>query len=218
MMGVRLLVFVLCLKRTVCLASSTPPLRIASLNKNGGNVKYFDLVAEENTNPPSRKNGDGNDKTIRSIIKNPRFVVTTINRQMMTAIRTTFLPTGFPGKTPPGYLQFSMWSWIQDVSTQLRSVLATQKILEGVGVGVEGATALSALFNYLVRDGCGMAASKRLIDRFGFLPSSLPIAYSYYMLYLTFLSPFLQTFYLPMQHRLDFAQMLRDGEYLLTCP
>jgi hypothetical protein len=52
-----------------------------------------------------------------------------------------------------------MWSWIQDLSTQLRSVLATQRILEGVGVGREGATALSALFNYLVRDGFGMAAT-----------------------------------------------------------
>ena len=183
----RLLVFVLCLKRTVCLASSSPsaprlpldnnynkngdngnvndkitehsltPLRIASLNKNGGNVKYFDLVAEEDPNSPSRKNDK---KTIRSIIENPRFVVTTLRRQLITATRTTFLPIGFPDKTPPGYLQFSVWSWIQDVSTQLRSVLATQKILEGVGVGKEGATALSALFNYLIRDGCGMAASK----------------------------------------------------------
>jgi hypothetical protein len=52
-----------------------------------------------------------------------------------------------------------MFSWIQDTSTQLRSVLATQRVLEGVGVGREGATALSALMNYLVRDGCGMAAT-----------------------------------------------------------
>ncbi|OEU22743.1 DUF647-domain-containing protein, partial [Fragilariopsis cylindrus CCMP1102] len=65
---------------------------------------------------------------------------------------------GFPVKTPPGYLRYSLWSWIQDISTQLRSVLATQRILEGVGVGSSEATALSALFNYLVRDGCGMAA------------------------------------------------------------
>lgn len=52
-----------------------------------------------------------------------------------------------------------MCSWIQDLSTQLRSVLATQRVLEGVGVGREGATALSALMNFLVRDGCGMAAT-----------------------------------------------------------
>jgi Vitamin B6 photo-protection and homoeostasis len=80
-------------------------------------------------------------------------------QNIQSAIRSTFLPSGYPSKTPPGYLQYSMWSWIQDVSTQLRSVLATQRILEGVGVGRQGATALSALMNFLTRDGCGMIAT-----------------------------------------------------------
>eukprot|EP00536_Pseudo-nitzschia_multiseries_P006219 jgi/Psemu1/192669/e_gw1.130.125.1 len=169
----RLLVFVLCLRRTVCLASSsspsphrspnsdnnnnnngdTDPIRIASLNKNGGNVKYFDLVPEDAA-------VGKDERTILSRIQQqPGSVATALRRQLMPAIRTTFLPIGFPDKTPPGYLRFSVWSWVQDTSTQLRSVLATQKILEGVGVGKEGATALSALFNYLVRDGCGMFAN-----------------------------------------------------------
>jgi hypothetical protein len=52
-----------------------------------------------------------------------------------------------------------MWSCIQDMTTQLRGVLATQSVLAGVGVGQAGATTLSALFNYLVRDGCGMFAT-----------------------------------------------------------
>lgn len=47
----------------------------------------------------------------------------------------------------------------RDLSTQLRGVLATQRILEGVGVGRPGATALSAMLNFLVRDGFGMAAT-----------------------------------------------------------
>ncbi len=161
-MWARLLVLALCLRRTVCFASSSSPtprlpldndggesesLRIASLNKYGGNVKYFDLVVGE---------GKG---AMRYRMKNPRFGVKALGGKLVPALRTTFLPVGFPENTPNGYFQFCVWSWIQDVSTQLRSVLATQKILEGVGVGREGATALSALFNYLVRDGCGMAAS-----------------------------------------------------------
>lgn len=79
--------------------------------------------------------------------------------RLMDAIRTTFLPTGFPTQTRSGYLRYCIFSWIQDLSTQLRSVLATQRILEGVGVGRKGATALSALLNYLIRDGCGMMAT-----------------------------------------------------------
>lgn len=166
-MWARVLVLALCLRGTVCFASSSSPtprlpldddggenesLRIASLNKYGGNVKYFDFVVGSN-------GSDGGNGETRSRMKNPRFGVKALGGKLVPALRTTFLPVGFPEKTPTGYFRFCVWSWIQDVSTQLRSVLATQKILEGVGVGREGATALSALFNYLVRDGCGMAAS-----------------------------------------------------------
>ncbi|MGK3738621.1 MAG: hypothetical protein ACI90V_005468 [Bacillariaceae sp.] len=180
----RILIFVLCMKRTVCLASSSPsssfpPLRIVSLNKNGGNVKYFDLgstdtTEENNGNYPLRKKINDKKKTAS---------------YLTTVIRSTFLPNGFPIKTPPGYLRYSFWSWIQDISTQLRSVLATQRILEGVGVGSSEATALSALFNYLVRDGCGMAAGKEIdfIDRADHCLEGVVISASVYcyVLYLT---------------------------------
>jgi len=79
--------------------------------------------------------------------------------QVMIKIRSTFLPLGYPEKIPPGYLRFSIWSWVQDLTTQLRGIIATQRVLEGVGVGREGATALSASLNFIVRDGCGMASS-----------------------------------------------------------
>ena len=58
-----------------------------------------------------------------------------------------------------GYLKYILYDNIQDLSTSLRSVLATQRILEGVGVGRAGATALSATLNFIIRDGCGMVAS-----------------------------------------------------------
>ena len=80
-------------------------------------------------------------------------------QKLKSAITTTFLPTGYPKRTPEGYLSYSIWSWIQDLSTQLRGVLATQRVLEGVGVGREGATALSASLNFIVRDGFGMAST-----------------------------------------------------------
>lgn len=58
-----------------------------------------------------------------------------------------------------GYLRYVLYDNLQDLSTSLRSVLATQRILEGVGVGRAGATALSATLNFIIRDGCGMVAS-----------------------------------------------------------
>lgn len=80
-------------------------------------------------------------------------------KKLKSIIFTTFLPTGYPEKTPSGYLPYIMYSFIQDFTTELRSILATQKILEGVGVGRTGATALSATLNFIVRDGCGMIPS-----------------------------------------------------------
>ena len=80
----------------------------------------------------------------------------------VASLRSTFLPSGFPHKTPKNYLRYSLWNWIQDWSTQLRAVVATQRVLQGVGVGSADATALSALLNFLVRDGCGMVASLML--------------------------------------------------------
>ena len=79
--------------------------------------------------------------------------------KIRSAICSTFLPSGYPNQTPPGYLAYSMWSWAQDLTTQMRAVLATQRVLEGVGVGKEGATALSASLNFIFRDGCGMLAT-----------------------------------------------------------
>jgi len=95
------------------------------------------------------------------------------------ALRSTFLPSLPNGSQQKGddnmndntlhhridtlrstnYLRYIFYDNIQDLSTSLRSVLATQRILHGMGVGRSGATALSATINFLIRDGCGMAAS-----------------------------------------------------------
>ncbi|KAL3944783.1 MAG: hypothetical protein SGBAC_001154 [Bacillariaceae sp.] len=122
-------------------------LEIVSTNRNGGHTKAFHINAEGNPVVDQSSSSATAKRRIQGL------------QQINSAIRSTFLPSGYPTRTPPGYLQYSVWSWIQDLSTQLRSVLATQRVLEGVGVGREGATAISALMNYLIRDGCGMAAN-----------------------------------------------------------
>ena len=123
-------------------------IRLVSINKNGGNRKVFEWPGKQRDDNNPQRNHATSRLSLRSL-----------QQQVVSGLRSTFLPVGFPSTTPPGYLSYAAWSWIQDISTQLRSVIATQRILEGVGVGREGATALSALFNYLVRDGFGMAAT-----------------------------------------------------------
>ncbi|KAL7477435.1 hypothetical protein ACHAW6_003240 [Cyclotella cf. meneghiniana] len=97
-------------------------------------------------------------------------IFSSVLEHLQLLLRSTFLPT-IPisydaGQTSQltflmesGYLPFIFFDNLQDLTTSLRSVLATQRILEGVGVGRSGATALSATLNFLIRDGCGMVAS-----------------------------------------------------------
>ena len=123
--------------------------KIISTNKNGGRSHTFIIDPQRH----EIMNGDKSSGTQQ------QWNLHNLLQNIQSGFRSTFLPSGFPTKTPDGYLRYAVWSWIQDLSTQLRGVLATQRILEGVGVGREGATALSALLNFLVRDGCGMFAS-----------------------------------------------------------
>ncbi len=122
---------------------------------------HFDL----NDNQARSINGTNKyyqyEKRVKSKKINRLLLSTRFNpvQKLKSVITTTFLPTGYPKVTPHGYLSYSIWSWIQDLSTQLRGVIATQRVLEGVGVGREGATALSASLNFIVRDGCGMAST-----------------------------------------------------------
>jgi hypothetical protein len=125
---------------------------VISTNTNGGSFKIFELSDIDDMSSAAASSVQ-----VQSLGTAPSSSPN--QSKIVSALRSTFLPTGFPQRTPPGYLRYSVWSWVQDLSTQLRSVLATQRILEGVGVGREGATAISALFNYLVRDGFGMAAT-----------------------------------------------------------
>lgn len=125
---------------------------VVSRQKNGGHSRVF---------PQSKPNSNTSNTRLPTPlkVKNIGGLLKQGGQQVQSTLRSTFMPSGYPQKTPPGYLKYSIWSWIQDTSTQLRSVLATQRILEGVGVGREGATALSALMNFLARDGCGMIAT-----------------------------------------------------------
>ncbi|KAL7538020.1 hypothetical protein ACHAXR_008224 [Thalassiosira sp. AJA248-18] len=58
-----------------------------------------------------------------------------------------------------GYLRYILYENLQCLSTTLREVLVTQRILKGVGVGRPGATALAATLSFVIRDGCGIISS-----------------------------------------------------------
>jgi len=135
--------------------SSRSPSSIISKKANGGASKTFTFDVEI---------GPDNGTTSRDYRRMTNLLqraldISLLRNKIRSALCSTFLPSGYPHQTPPGYLSYSMWSWAQDLTTQMRAVLATQRVLEGVGAGKEGATALSASLNFIFRDGCGMLAT-----------------------------------------------------------
>jgi Vitamin B6 photo-protection and homoeostasis len=136
---------------------------VVSTHRNGGQATAYSFANRD-------EEGDGKDKpkgrwqrrrrNKRKDSKRPSSSAVASSTSLLgSVIKSTFLPTGYPDQIPSGYLNYVVHSVLQDVSTQLRSVLATQRILRGVGVGQPHATALSALLQFLLRDGCGMAGS-----------------------------------------------------------
>jgi hypothetical protein len=139
-----------------CLATNSPYQgpKVITSRKDEGHSTSCNFIFDQNRIIKEEKHKEQNQANVKQQISSLQII-----RRTKSAIKTTFLPSGFPQRTPKGYLSYSMWSWIQDLSTQLRGVLATQRVLEGIGVGREGATALSASLNFIVRDGCGMAST-----------------------------------------------------------
>ncbi|KAL3807804.1 hypothetical protein ACHAXA_004671 [Cyclostephanos tholiformis] len=148
---------------TTCHALSHTYGKIISRKSDGQYISYsIDDLDEDGLDRPIKKHGQ----------KKGLFGPSSALLRVRSALRTTFLPSLPSGQgedsngnyhldtlRSSGYISYILYDNIQDLSTSLRSVLATQRILEGVGVGRAGATALSATLNFLIRDGCGMAAS-----------------------------------------------------------
>ncbi len=88
--------------------------------------------------------------------RSPRVLSQDVWRRLRGAISATFLPAGYPTSVPQEYLAFQLWNVLQDLTSSLRSILATQKILEGMGVGRAGVTSLVATMQWMARDGASM--------------------------------------------------------------
>jgi hypothetical protein len=142
-----------------CLASDSSLHQPRIISRKNGISKQFSIDEYTRKRSPSSTTPTKTTSTPPTTRRAINIKDTLKWQEVKSIVKTTFLPIGFPEKTPHGYLSFSMWSWTQDISTQLRAILATQRVLEGVGVGREGATALSASINFIVRDGFGMAST-----------------------------------------------------------
>ena len=83
--------------------------------------------------------------------------LTTRRWSLKAAARDALVPST---TVAPEYAQYQAWHVAQDLSTQLRSTLATSAVFQGLGMGSgNAATALAATVAWLSRDASGMVAS-----------------------------------------------------------
>ncbi|CAI5735650.1 unnamed protein product [Hyaloperonospora brassicae] len=71
-------------------------------------------------------------------------------------LQEMFLPAGYPDSVSDDYVRFQLWDTTQAMCSYLRGVLATQSVLQSVGVGDDSATPLAAALRWVLRDGSGM--------------------------------------------------------------
>ncbi|MCO5555262.1 hypothetical protein L7F22_008806 [Adiantum nelumboides] len=77
-------------------------------------------------------------------------------RRFWASLTSAFLPEGYPDSVTSDYLGFQFWDTLQGLSTYIRSMLSTNALLSGIGVGKASATVIGATFQWFLRDFTGM--------------------------------------------------------------
>ncbi|CAF1164906.1 unnamed protein product [Adineta steineri] len=89
-------------------------------------------------------------------IKTNKHQKLTLFSWFLSIFKEIFLPTGYPNTVSNDYLAYQIWDTIQAFASSITNALAFSAILEGLGVGDEKASILSATFVWLIKDGVGM--------------------------------------------------------------
>ncbi|EDL17643.1 cDNA sequence BC017158, isoform CRA_a [Mus musculus] len=74
----------------------------------------------------------------------------------LSGLRSVLLPQGFPDSVSPDYLPYQLWDSVQAFASSLSGSLATQAVLQGLGVGNAKASVSAATSTWLVKDSTGM--------------------------------------------------------------
>ncbi|XP_016819174.1 RUS family member 1 isoform X2 [Cricetulus griseus] len=74
----------------------------------------------------------------------------------LSGLRAVLLPQGFPDSVSTDYLPYQLWDSVQAFASSLSGSLATQAVLQGLGVGDAKASVSAATSTWLLKDSTGM--------------------------------------------------------------
>lgn len=90
-----------------------------------------------------------------------------IAKQQTGLVAEIFLPKGYPESVSEDYITYQCWDSAQALCSSVMGALSANAVFKGIGVGDEGASALSATTNWILRQGLGKCASITFAYRSG---------------------------------------------------
>jgi len=90
-----------------------------------------------------------------------------IAKQQTGLLAEIFLPKGYPASVSDDYIVYQCWDSAQALCSSVMGALSTNAVFKGMGIGDEGASALSATTNWILRQGLGKCASITFAYRSG---------------------------------------------------
>ncbi|KAL0271955.1 UNVERIFIED_CONTAM: hypothetical protein PYX00_005102 [Menopon gallinae] len=78
---------------------------------------------------------------------------------LKSLIKDMFLPEGYPDSVSSDYLEYQIWDTCQAFCSSISGILSMSAVMQGVGVGSNTASPVSAAITWIVKDGTGMVGS-----------------------------------------------------------
>ncbi|GAV03134.1 hypothetical protein RvY_13609-2 [Ramazzottius varieornatus] len=117
-------------------------------------IEMGKIIAEEICGEESSKN-----KTVFTLTDD-KIVAIKNEKRGSLALRNffyaIFLPEGFPASVSSDYGTFQIFNTVADFCSGVMGTIATQSIMQGLGVGATATTALAATMTLILKDGIGM--------------------------------------------------------------
>ncbi|KAK2076566.1 hypothetical protein QBZ16_005326 [Prototheca wickerhamii] len=113
-----------------------------------------EILKNQSDGGEAAPDADGQSTVPRPEEDGPPPLLCRLQGAVLSQVRATFLPVGYPASVRPGYLSFMGWQAANHVAASANGVLASAGLLYGLGYGSESAAAAGAL-SWVLKDGLG---------------------------------------------------------------
>lgn len=93
------------------------------------------------------------------LIKHRNILSWSVLDYFKSLLKDIFLPEGYPHSVSSDYLEYQIWDTCQAFCSSISGTLSISAVMQGVGVGSNTASPVSAAITWIIKDGTGMVGS-----------------------------------------------------------